>query len=143
MELEGKIWKSKKFWLIEVPSLDVMTQGKSREDALDMIRDAIIELVKCYFESIVRKQFDITLNNYQRGVIGIRASDNKLLLALSLRRQREKSGSTVRQAAERLGAKSPNAYAQYERGKIRISLDQYEKLLKAANPLQHSLLRMV
>ena len=27
MELEGKIWKSKKFWLVEVPSLDIMTQG--------------------------------------------------------------------------------------------------------------------
>ena len=36
------------------------------------------------------------------------------MLALSLRRQREKSGSTVREASERLGSKSPNAYAQYE-----------------------------
>lgn len=43
------------------------------------------------------------------------------MLALSLRRQREKSGLTIREAAERLGSKSPNAYAQYEKGRIRIS----------------------
>ena len=143
MELEGKIWKDKKNWFVEVPSLDVMTQGKSRKDALNMICDAIIELVHCYFESGIRKKFDVTLNDYHKGIVGIRANDNKLLLALSLRRQREKSGSTVRQAAARLGVKSLNAYAQYERGKIRISLDQYEKLLKAANPLLHGFLRII
>jgi hypothetical protein len=27
MELEGKIWKSGKFWLVEVPAIDVMTQS--------------------------------------------------------------------------------------------------------------------
>jgi predicted RNase H-like HicB family nuclease len=143
MELEGKVWKSKKHWLIEIPSLDVMTQGKSREDALEMIKDAIIELIRSYFKSEAGKDFDIAVNDYMKGVIGVTATNNKLLLALSLRRQREKSGSTVREAAERLGAKSPNAYAQYEKGKIRISLDQYEKLLQAANPYHHSLLRVV
>ena len=56
------------------------------------------------------------------------------MLALSLIRQREKSQSTVRETAKRLGSKFPNSYAQYEKGKIRISLEQYEKLLTAANP---------
>lgn len=41
---------------------------------------------------------------------------------------------TVREIAERLGSQSPNAYAQYERGKMRVTLDQYERLLHAANP---------
>jgi transcriptional regulator with XRE-family HTH domain len=63
-------------------------------------------------------------------------------LALSLRRQREKSKSTVRDVSERLGSKSPNAYAQYEKGKMRISLDQYERLLNAANPYQRIHLRI-
>ncbi len=76
-------------------------------------------------------------------MIGITSNNNKLLLALSLRRQREKSGSTVREASERLQSKSPNSYAQYEKGKTRISLDQYEKLLYAANPYQHRLLRVI
>ena len=34
MELEGKIWKSKQFWLVEVPSLDAMTQGRTEKGSL-------------------------------------------------------------------------------------------------------------
>jgi hypothetical protein len=30
MELEGRIWKNKRQWLVEVSSLNVMTQGESR-----------------------------------------------------------------------------------------------------------------
>jgi transcriptional regulator with XRE-family HTH domain len=71
------------------------------------------------------------------------SNNNKLLFALSLRKQREKSGLTIREASQRLGSKSPNSYAQYEKGKTRISLDQYEKLLHAANPYQHRSLKIV
>ena len=49
MELGGKLWKSGKFWLIAVPSVEVMTQGYSREEALKMIGDAIEGLLDCYF----------------------------------------------------------------------------------------------
>ena len=142
MELEGRIWKSKKHWLVEVSSLNIMTQGKTRDEALFMIKDAIMEYIKYYFESEM-DGFEIAVNDYKKSVIGITANNNKLLLALSLRKQREKSGSTVREASERLGSKSPNSYAQYEKGRIRISLDQYEKLLLAANPYQHRLLRVI
>jgi transcriptional regulator with XRE-family HTH domain len=81
--------------------------------------------------------------DYKNKTIGITSNNNSLVLALSLRRQREKSNSTVRQASARLGSKSPNAYAQYERGKTRISLDQYERLLQAVNPKQNFHLRVV
>lgn len=120
-----------------------MTQGNSKEEALEMIKDATEEFIRYYFEADIDKEFKIQVNCYKRNVIGIQATNNKLLLALSLRRQGEMSGSTVREAAERLGSTSPNAYAQYEKGKTRISLDQYEKLLHAANPFHHSLLRVV
>lgn len=142
MELEGKIWKNKKHWLVEVSSLNVMTQGETREEALFMIKDAIMEYIKYYFYSEM-ENFELQVNDYNKAVIGISSNNNKLLLALSLRKQREKSGSTVREASERLGSKSPNSYAQYEKGRTRISLDQYEKLLQAANPYQHRLLRVV
>lgn len=140
MELEGKIWKSNKHWLVEVPTLDVMTQGRSRKEALEMIRDAVYELICSYFTSEVAKDFEVVVHDYKAKVIGISATDTRLLLAFSLRRERERSGLTVREAAERLGAKTHNTYAQYERGRIRISVDQYEKLLCAANPQRQSIL---
>ncbi|NGX26556.1 MAG: hypothetical protein K940chlam6_00481 [Chlamydiae bacterium] len=143
MEFEGKVWKDGKFWLVEVASLNLMTQGKSRKNALEMIRDAAIGLIECYFESEMKKGFDVILFDYKKDSFGITSNDNKLLLALSLRRQREKSGSTIREAARRLGSKSPNAYAQYEKGRIRISLDQYEKLMQAVNPNLISILRVI
>lgn len=142
MEMEGKIWKDGKFWLVEVPALDAMTQGKTRKEALAMVEDLVFEMTNNYFKDEVSKDFSITIVDYRKDVIGVTASDNKLFLALSLRRQREKSGSTVREASERLGSKSPNAYAQYERGKTSISVDKYEELLTAANPFEKLRLRI-
>lgn len=130
MELEGKIWKQGKFWLVEIPSLDVMTQGKTRKEALFMVEDAIFELVQCYFD----KKLKVKVFDHGKEMIGITSEDTNLLLAFSLRRQREKSGSTIREAAKRLGSKSPNAYSQYEKGSISVSVDKYEDLLLAANP---------
>ena len=79
----------------------------------------------------------------KKNIFGVKASNNNLMLSFSLIRQRELSKSTVREVAERLGSKSPNAYAQYERGKMRITLDQYERLLQAANPERPLILRVV
>lgn len=133
MELEGKIWKSGRFWLVEVPAVEVMTQGRSRKEALEMIKDAIEGLVECCFPND-KKDFKIIVHDYKKGIIGISSSNNSLMLAFSLRRQRELSKSTVREVSERLGSNSPHAYAKYEKGRVRISLDQYERLLQAVNP---------
>lgn len=142
MELEGKIWKDGKFWLVEVPAIEVMTQGKSQKEALQMIEDAIEGLMNCYFPNEA-KDFKITAKDYKKGIIGVSSSNNSLMLAFSLRRQRELSKSTVREVSERLGSNSPNAYAKYEKGGVRISLDQYERLLYAVNPKRPLRLRVV
>jgi predicted RNase H-like HicB family nuclease len=143
MEFEGKVWKSTSTWLVEVPSLDLMTQGETKEEALKMLEELIIELTDYYFTKKEGKDFDVCVNVYKKGVIGVSSLKKRLLLALSLIRQREKSQSTVRETAKRLGSKFPNSYAQYEKGKIRISLEQYEKLLTAANPNYKCLLRVI
>jgi hypothetical protein len=140
MELEGSIWKEGKFWIVEVPSLDISTQGRTKKEALLVIKDAVLELFFSYFKNKKPKNFNVSIREYKHNIIGIAASDKKLLLALSLRRQREKEGLTVRDVSKRLKSKSPNAYFQYETAKINISFDQYEKLLKAINP--RNLLRL-
>jgi hypothetical protein len=77
---------------------------------------------------------------YEDGIVGIGASDDKLLFALGLKRQREKSGSSIRDVAKRLKSKSPNAYDRYERALVRPSLEKCDQLLCAANPQRRSLL---
>lgn len=142
MEFEGKLWKDGKFWLVEVPAIEVMTQGRTRKEALNMIEDAIIGLISCYFPG-EEEEFAVTVEDYKKGIIGVSANKDNLMQALSLRRQREASKSTVREISQRLGSNSPNAYAKYEKGRARISLDQYERLLQAVNPKQGFHLRVV
>lgn len=142
MELEGKVWKDtdSSWWLVEVSFLDVMTQGKTRKEALEMIKDAILELLKDSYEDLLGKQFQLSVNLYKDNVIGIGASDEKILFALGLKRQRLRSGSSIRDVSKRLKSNSPNAYARYERAQARPSIEKYAELLHAANPLRRPLL---
>lgn len=142
MELEGRVWKDPEstWWLIEISFLDVMTQGKTRKEALEMIKDAVMELLKDSYEELMTEQFQLTVNLYENGIIGMGASDDKLLFALGLKRQRLRSGSTIRDVSKRLKSTSPNAYARYERAQARPSLEKYAELLHAANPTRRPLL---
>ena len=85
-------------------------------------------------------QFQLSVNLYEDGIIGLGASDEKLLFALGLKRQRLRSGSTIRDVSKRLKSKSPNAYARYERAKARPSIEKYAELLHAVNPSRRPLL---
>ena len=84
MRLEGKIWKHGRHWLVEVPVLDVMTQGRTRADALRMIADLV--------ETMADEE-GVSVNVHPRanGLIAIESS-NAALVAVVLRRQREKHG---------------------------------------------------
>lgn len=142
MELEGKVWKDGKssWWLGEVAFLDVMSQGKTKKEALKMLKGAILELLYDSYQDLIDKRFQVTITPYEDGVVGVGASDDKFLFALGLKRQREKSGTTIRKAAKRLKSKSPNAYARYERGYVKPSIEKYDQLLHAANPHRRPLL---
>lgn len=104
MELKGKVWKDpdSSWWLAEIFFLDVMTQGKTGKEALEMIKDAVNELLKDSYGDLLSKQFQLTVNLYENGIIGMGASDEKILFALGLKRQRMRSGSTIRDLSKRL-----------------------------------------
>ena len=40
MRVEGSIQRSGKWWAIEVPLLGIYTQGRTRHEAFEMVRDA-------------------------------------------------------------------------------------------------------
>lgn len=144
MELDGIIEKplKGKYWLIEIAALELMTQGTSRKSAFSMIQDAVFELVESYFGKAARKQLKLSITEDGKEGFGLVSNNDKLLLSLALRRQREASGLTIREVASNLGSQSPNSYSQYEKGKINISLDKYESLLLAANPKTTCTLRL-
>ena len=44
MKFQGKAFKSGKFWLAEIPFLELMTQGRTKKELLLMVEDLFITL---------------------------------------------------------------------------------------------------
>jgi predicted RNase H-like HicB family nuclease len=128
MRLSGSVYKDGKHWIAEVTLLEAMTQGRSRKDALSMIADWIETMVD-------HAGFSAEVHPGTNGHFEISSNDPPRLIALLLRRQRERSGLSIEEVATRLGVKSPAAYARYERGAARLpSLEKLEELLAAVAP---------
>jgi hypothetical protein len=85
MMFEGTIWKEGKHWLVEAPLLDVVTQGKTRANALGMLEDAIELLAD-------QTAFAVTVSMHGGG-IAVSSPDTARPVALALRRQRLNTGS--------------------------------------------------
>jgi len=127
MRFHGRVYREGKFWLAEVPVFNAMTQGRTRKEALDMIAD--------WFETMAnRKGFSVDTHQVGRDEFQISSSDARTMVSLLLQRQRQKSGLSLAQAAQRLGAKSRNAYARYERGTSVPTVEKLDELLRAVAP---------
>jgi hypothetical protein len=134
MRLHGRVYKDGKFWLAEVPLLDAMTQGRTRKEALAMVADLLETLAN-------RPGFSVQVHPGTHEAFEVSAADTRGLMSLLLRRQRERSGLSLAEAAARLGAKSRNAYARYERGTSVPTLDKLTQLLQAVAPGQDFVLQ--
>ena len=134
MRLHGRVYKDGKFWLAEMPMLDAMTQGRTRKEALAMVADLLETLAN-------RPGFSVQVHPGKHEEFEVSAADTRALISLLLRRQRERSGLSLAEAATRLGAKSRNAYARYERGTSVLTLDKLTELLQAVTPGQDFVLQ--
>lgn len=126
MRFQGKLYKDGKFWLVEVPAFAAMTQGRTRKEALAMIADWFAMMLD-------RPDFAVTVYKGNAGDFEIAASDTKAMVGLLLQRQRQVHGLSLATAAERLGAKSRNAYARYEQGSSTPTVEKLDKLLQAVS----------
>ena len=124
MRFQGTVYRDSGLWLAEVPVFDAMTQGRTRSNALEMIRD--------WFETMVGEEgFSVEVHPGKAGDFEVSSPDLRRMIGLLLQRRRQQSGLSLRQAAERLGARSPNAYARYERGDCLPTVDKLDELLRA------------
>jgi len=78
--------------------------------------------------------FSVKVHPDAHGGFELSSSDTAVMTSLLLRRQREGSGLSLAQVAERLGVKSRNAYARYERGTSVPTLSKLDELLGAVSP---------
>jgi hypothetical protein len=127
MRFQGRLQRDGRHWLAEVPVFDAMTQGRTRTEALDMIADWFVTMVG-------GPRFDVRVVNASGANFEIAAADTRPMISLLLRRQRQKSGLSLAAVAERLGAKSRNAYARYEQGTTAPTVEKLAELLQAIAP---------
>ena len=127
MRLAGQVFKSGRYWAIEVPILSIVTQGRTKNEAYEMIVDAI--------ESLMNKEgFEVLVYPGKGQYFEVSSTDLATLTAFLLRRLRVKQGLTLVEVSKRLGAKSHNAYARYEQGKSIPTLEKFSQLLAALSP---------
>ena len=122
MRIEGRVYKDGRNWLVELPILDAMSQGASKKEALEMAADLV--------ESLVNKtEFKVQVHGQRGEFFELSVNSERDLIALLLRRQREKSGLSLAQVARRLGVASKNTYARYEQGLSVPSIEKFSQLL--------------
>ena len=126
MRFPGRLRRDGRHWLAEVPVFAAMSQGRTRADALAMIADWFATMVD-------QPRFAVRVVNVHGSRFEI-AADTRPMISLLLRRQRQQSGLSLAAVAERLGARSRNAYARYEQGVTAPTVDKLAELLKAIAP---------
>lgn len=135
MRFEGRMWKEGEHWLIEVPALNAITQGRSRAEAFGMIEDLIETMADA--PGFKATAYPLAGDEFEVG-----GNEVKVLVALLLRRQREKRGISLAEAARLLDQRSRNAYARYEQGRAVPSVEKLEELLRAIAPDQKLVWRL-
>jgi len=129
MRFQGSVERDDAFWLAAVPVFDAMTQGRTRHEALEMMTDWFVTMLG-------RPRAVVRIHTTGRAAFEVAADDTRSMVSLLLRRQRQKSGLSLAQAADRLGARSRNAYARYEQGGCVPTMEKLDALLRAIAPGQ-------
>jgi hypothetical protein len=126
MRFAGRVFKVEKYWAVEVPILEVVSQGRTKKDALRMITDAIESLVN-------RPGFKLEVFPGSGEYFEVGSKDTATLTALLLRRARQRAGLSLSEVASRLGVASINAYARYEQGRSIPTVQKLSELFAAVS----------
>ena len=67
------MYRDRKFWLIEIPILDVMTQGYTRKEAFGMITDSVEPLPD-------KNGFSVIVHPGKNGTFEVSPSDTRTMV---------------------------------------------------------------
>jgi ribosome-binding protein aMBF1 (putative translation factor) len=123
MKVDGVLSKEGKLWLVEIPILNALTQGHTRKEALSMAADWVRTMAG-------QDDLEVAIHPARGNRFEIE-SDPAVLVALILRRRREASGLSLSDVSTRLGSRSRNAYARYERGSAVPTVAKLDELMQA------------
>jgi hypothetical protein len=124
MDFKPVIKKSGKYFLVAIKEIDATTQGFSMEEARMMAKDLLESLFLGYFD----KKIEVESKVDCKGDLLLVAPD-QYAVPLILRCLRLTKKITIEEINHVCGFKSPNAYAQYEKGRRMPSVEQFSRLL--------------
>jgi hypothetical protein len=132
MMLVGRIEKAEgRWWYAECPIVNAYTQGHSRKDASFMLADCLKTLLgHPVVEVTATEMGPAKLGGY---LVRLDSDAPARVAALVLACQRSRNKLSIAEAAKR-AASSPSAYARYERGVSRLTLERFGELLAAVAP---------
>jgi predicted RNase H-like HicB family nuclease len=110
MILVGKLWKDGRYWLIECPALDAMTQGLTKKEALEMMVDWLQT-------ALGDSRFKVHIAESGKSGFQMRFDDPKPILGLMIDRARGAAGLTYQEVAQRVGLKSRSGIKTMASGK--------------------------
>lgn len=124
MKLSGNYYKSGKFWLSEIPVINMMDQGKTKTECLRMMKSGVESLINI-------PAFKCEVQDLGEGEFVLSSQDVKTLACFVLRRLREAEGLTIRELALQLGMKSHTEYARHESGKTAMTMETFNRYVQA------------
>lgn len=124
MKVRGSIWRSGNAWEVECLSLQANTQGRTRADALDMMKDWVQTVIGD--ESF---EFDVEMDGKDEFVMTF--PNPKPILALMVERNRAVSGLSLRDIAELMGKKSASSVTSLLSGKHDPGFETLSRLFAA------------
>lgn len=134
MRVEGFIKKvidkDGTYFVADVPSLLVVTDGETEEEAYYMIQDAIGLMLEVHTEGKINKD-NIKIIPLDSGKFDVICSDTKSLISFLLKQLRGKADMALIEVAEKVGSKYPNSVRQYETGQSEAGFAKFQELVDA------------
>ena len=124
MILTGKLWKDGRYWLIECPALDAMTQGFTKREALEMMVDWVQT-------ALDDPGIKVQIKEAGKGGFQMKFDDPKPILGLMIDRAREAAGLTYEEVAKRVGLKSRSGIKTMASGKHDPQFSKIANVLSA------------
>nr|BFD58926.1 hypothetical protein CKG001_10330 [Bdellovibrio sp. CKG001] len=124
MRVAGAITKTGKWWAVEIPLLDLQTQGATKAEAYEMAKDVVETMVN-------KKGFEVTVIPVGVHDFIVDTPDTRALMAFTLERRRLAKGLTTVDVAKLIGESSPTGYVRYEKGQVQPSVEKFFRILKA------------
>ena len=124
MQILGSIWKDRKYWVIECPTLDVSTQGDTKKAALQMMVDLVQTMVN-------DRKYNVSIRIMGKDQFSMTFKNPTPIIAAIIARSRSSSKATLAEIAKAIGSKSPNSVYQYETGKHDPGMQKLNQILNA------------